>query len=209
MSAGIIRRRLLVAAALASPLLALVPAAHAQPAKPDRKATIEYINNVLARCEGAVLSTTTLGPSPYIALILSHNSGSKTYRMVTQEKLQATVDGYALQSLSTIERFGWNLRNAEVIEDLPVNETRPSGEFTSSTLRRVRVTFRNASVRQVARADVIHNGRTVEQKTVTDNTINFVSFFYRAADPDDGKRLRNALLRLKELDEQERDPFLD
>jgi hypothetical protein len=36
-----------------------------------------------------------------------------------------------------------------------------------------------------------------------------VDFFDRAADPDDGKRLRNALLRLKELDEQERDPFLD
>ena len=209
MSSGIVRRRLIVAAALLSPLLALVPAADAQPAKPDRKATIEYINNVQAKCEGAVLTTTTLGPSPYIALILSHNSGNKTYRMVTQEKLQATVDGYALQALNTLERFGWNMRNAEAIEDLPVSETRPGGDVTSSTLRRVRVTFRSASVRQVGRMDISHNGRTVEHKVVTDNTINFVSFFYRASDPDDGKRLRNALLRLKELDEQERDPFLD
>lgn len=172
----------------------------AQDTKPSREQTVDYINNVLAKAVGGSITSTGMGAMQITAHTLSYDKAAKAYRTGLTETLSVrdgNNTGYAWRGL---ERWGWNFKGVSKIEDLPSD--------TTTVLRRVKVSFTNGSVRQKQQQQLTANGRQQPATVLEDNTINFVTFFYRASDPDDGKRLRNAALRLKELDEAEVDPFL-
>jgi hypothetical protein len=200
-------RRTLFAIVAAVAVQAAMPA-FAQ-SKPNRAETVKYINNVIGKAIGATITHVQWGPMPIAVHSLSYDSDRKTYRTVLEEALVTRVEGFNVRVEMPLERYGWSLRNLTAIDDLPVSVSRNGVSSTSTELRRIRVTFRTGSVRQVQRQHIYRNGNHYKSEKITDENINFVTFYYRASDPDDSKRLRNALLRLKELDDEEKDPFLD
>jgi hypothetical protein len=203
------RRSLLAAAALASLTAAMPPVALAQTAKPNRDETIAYINNVLRKTLGAAITHTQWGRLQFTELKLYYDGSTQTYWTSTVETLDTRVEGWAVRVVNTTTRTRWSLRDMVAVEDLGVTESREGVDVPSRELRRVRVKFRSPSVRNHGRQQIYRNGMLNSNKVFTDETIDFVSFFYLAANPDDSKRLRNALLRLKELDDEVRDPFLN
>jgi hypothetical protein len=195
-------------------LSALLVPAFAMPAqaqnRPNREETIKYINNVIGKSIPSVLTETREGSMPMYDHSLSYDPNSKSYRVVVLERLDARVDGYNLRANVTTARSGWNFRAMQALEDVEALVVGPGGsERTNQEVRRVRVKFHASPVRHKVSQEIFHSGRMVKSETMTDSSINFVTFFYRSADPDDAKRLRNALLRLKELDDEEKDPFLN
>ena len=182
-------------------LAAMFPVASNAQEKPDREATIKYINNVIAKAKGAsITQTSQFGPMLITYHSLSYDKDSKSYRTHLTEELNTTVEGYRAWVQADLSRWGWSLRNLDKIEDLPAEGT--------TELRRIKVSFTSGSVRQKHTQRIVVGGREQPTKTLTDETIGFITFFYRSSDPDDAKRLRNATLRLKELDDEEKDPFL-
>lgn len=193
------RRGFALGAVLA--LAAVFPVASNAQEKPDREATIKYINNVIAKSKGAsITQTAQYGPMLITYHSLSYDKDSKSYRTHLTEELSTMVDNYRAWAQNDLSRWGWNLRNLDKIEDLPAEGT--------TELRRIKVSFTSGSVRQKQTQRLSVGGREQPVRTLTDETIGFITFFYRASDPDDAKRLRNATLRLKELDDEEKDPFL-
>lgn len=194
-------------------LIALLVQAFAMPAlaqnRPNREETVKYINNVIGKSVPAVLTETRHGPMQLTYHGLSYDPSNKSYRTALVERLEARVDGYNLRVDATTARSGWNFRNMKSLEDVTALVVGTGGERTNTEVRRVRVTFHTASVRNKVSQDISHNGRVAKSETIQESSIDFVTFFYRSADPDDAKRLRNALLRLKELDDEEKDPFLN
>jgi hypothetical protein len=203
-------RRAALTALLLAPLVAAVPAGvAAQSSKPNRDETIAYINNVLRKTLGAAITHTQFGRLHITELQLAYEPGTQTYRTRTVETLESRIEQWQVRVVNNTLRTRWNMRDAVAVEELGVTESRGGVDVPSTELRRVRVKFRSASVRNQATQQIYRNGVFNSGKTLLDETIDFVSFFYLAAHPDDGKRLRNALLRLKELDEEVRDPFLN
>lgn len=194
-------------------LFALLVQAFAMPAlaqnRPNREETIKYINNVIGKSVPVVLTETREGPMQMTYHGLSYDANTKSYRTALVERLDARVDGYNLRVDATTARSGWNFRNMQSLEDINALVVGSNGERTNTEVRRVRVKFHTASVRNKVSQEISHNGRVAKSETIEESSINFVTFFYRSADPDDAKRLRNALLRLKELDDEEKDPFLN
>jgi hypothetical protein len=194
-------------------LSALLLTAFAMPAlaqnRPNRDETIKYINNVIGKSVPVVLTETRHGPMQTTHHGLSYDASSKSYRTALVERLEARVDGYNLRVDATTSRSGWNFRNMKALEDVAALVVGSNGERTNTEVRRVRVSFHTASVRNKVSQDISHNGRVAKSETINESSIDFVTFYYRSADPDDAKRLRNALLRLKELDDEEKDPFLN
>lgn len=178
-------------------------------AKPDRTATINYINNVIGKSVGAAITQMEFGNVPIRSLRLSYEPGSKSYSVVLEQYAEfSTPRGLAVaKSLQT--RSGWTLRNLDALEDLDAQVSNGASSWTSGELRRIKLSFRAESVREVFWTQAFAEGRWQPAITLFNGTRNFVSFFYRAGDPDDSKRLRNALLRLKEIDAAEVDPFLN
>ncbi len=197
-------RRTALSALLLTPLAAL-----AQSAKPGRDETINYINNVLRKTQGAAITHTQFGRLHFTETALAYEPGTQTYRTRLVEMLENRIDRWQVRVVHTTVRTRWNMRDAVAVEDLSVTESREGVDVPSAELRRVRVKFRSASVRNQATQQIYRDGIFNAGKTLVDETIDFVSFFYLAAQPDDGKRLRNALLRLKEIEEEVRDPFLN
>jgi hypothetical protein len=204
----------LIALSIATFALAAVAGnVHAQEAtKPDRAATIQYINNVIAKTNGAVITVT-----PVIKLAIAQHSlhfdvGTKTYRIFLQETGQQLFPGEGIAFADVrLDRSGWSLRNLESVEELSTMVISGQQQWPSTELRRIKLTFRAESVRELntARTWGTKVGTPDSTKTYFNGTRNFVSLFFRAGDPDDATRLRNALLRLKELDGEVKDPFLN
>ena len=204
--APIARRRLVAAAALCT---ATLPLAAWSQAKPSRAETINYINNVLAKAHGFVLNHTSVGSPRITAFRLAHDAGARSYSLeMVEELVNDQQPGVRMIAHVTTRRHGWNLNRMQALDDLEAFLTINGADSRHPDLRRVKIDFPAGSVRQLRTQSVWQNGRFLETRTLTDNTINFVTLFYRAAEPDDGKRLRNAFLRLKELDAEEPDPFL-
>lgn len=203
-------RRAALAALMLAPLAAAAPvAALAQSAKPNRSETITYINNVLRKTLGTAITHTEYGRLAFTDYSMGYDPSMQTYSTHAVETLDTRVERWQVRVVNTTRRTKWTMRDAVAVEDMTVTESRNGVEFTSNELRRVRVKFRSPSVRNHAMQQIYRNGMFNSGKTLVDESIDFVSFFYLAANPDDGKRLRNALLRLKEIEEEVRDPFLN
>lgn len=194
-------------------LAAVVGNVRAQVAsKPDRAATIQYINNVIAKTHGAVITVTPVIKLAIAQHSLHHDAGTKSYRIFLQEAGQQLFPGEGMAFADVrLDRSGWSLRNLEAVEDLATMVISGPQQWPSTELRRIKLTFKAESVRELhtARTWGTKRGTPDSTKTYFNGTRNFVSLFYRAGDPDDATRLRNALLRLKELDGEEKDPFLN
>lgn len=180
-----------------------------EPAKPDRAATINYINNVIAKAVGASITQTGFGNVPIRSLRLSYDPGSKSYSVQLEQYAEFNTPGGLAIAKGMQTRNGWTLRNLDALEDLDAQVSNGASSWTSSELRRIKLSFRAESVREVSWSQAFGEGRWYPAVTLFNGTRNFVSLFYRAGDPDDSKRLRNALLRLKEIDAAEVDPFLN
>jgi hypothetical protein len=178
-------------------------------AQPSRAETITYINNVLAKSAGFVLSHTDAGSPKITSLALTHNPSTKSYMLeMVEELVNSSVPNLRMRGVVRLRRFGWNLNRLQGIEDLEGLVSYSGTTSPHPDLRRVKITFAPGSVRQHHMQWIYQNDRYHSERVLADGTIDFVTFFYRKAEPDDGKRLRNALLRLKELDAEEPDPFL-
>jgi hypothetical protein len=178
-------------------------------AKPSRPETLAYINNVLAKSTGFVLTHTDVGSPKITSLTMIYEAATKSYLVeLTEELVNNSIPGQRMRGVTRLRRFGWNMNRLQGIEDVEGLVSYNGGTSTHPDLRRVKITFAPGSVRQHHIQHVYQNDRYHSERVLADGTIDFVTFFYRKAEPDDGKRLRNALLRLKELDAEEPDPFL-
>ena len=205
--------RLLALSIATFALAAVVGSVQAQDApKPDRAATIQYINNVIAKTHGAVITVTPVIKLAIAQHSLHYDAGTKSYRIFLQETGQQLFPGEGIAYADVrLDRSGWSLRNLESVEELSTMVISGQQQWPSTELRRIKLTFRAESVRELntARTWGTKLGTPDSTKTYFNGTRNFVSLFYRAGNPDDATRLRNALLRLKELDGEEKDPFLN
>ena len=205
--------RLLALSIATFALAAVVGSVQAQDApKPDRAATIQYINNVIAKTHGAVITVTPVIKLAIAQHSLHYDAGTKSYRIFLQETGQQLFPGEGIAYADVrLDRSGWSLRNLELVEELSTMVISGQQQWPSTELRRIKLTFRAESVREINTARTWGSKLSTPDSTKTyfNGTRNFVSLFYRAGNPDDATRLRNALLRLKELDGEEKDPFLN
>lgn len=205
--------RLLALSIATFALAAVVGSVQAQDApKPDRAATIQYINNVIAKTHGAVITVTPVIKLAIAQHSLHYDAGTKSYRIFLQETGQQLFPGEGIAYADVrLDRSGWSLRNLELVEELSTMVISGQQQWPSTELRRIKLTFRAESVRETNTARTWGSKLSTPDSTKTyfNGTRNFVSLFYRAGNPDDATRLRNALLRLKELDGEEKDPFLN
>jgi hypothetical protein len=199
-------RRSVLAVAMFGALFSTQAFAQAKPSRPE---TLAYINNVLVKATGFVLTHTDVGSPKITGLTMVYEAATKSYLVeLTEELVNNSVPSQRMRGVTRLRRFGWNMNRLQGIEDVEALVSSNGGTSTHPDLRRVKINFAPGSVRQHHVQYVYQNERFHSERVLTEGTIDFVTFYYRKAEPDDGKRLRNALLRLKELDAEEPDPFL-
>lgn len=181
--------------------------------KPDRAETIRYINAVIGKSRGATLVMTSMMNAAVADHVLSYDAATKTYRIVLREYGSRTLEpgrgiAYAERIL---DRTAWTLRNLDRIEDTHAILSNDGQEGQSGEVRRLILHFSAASAREVHTLRIWGTSAQLPSstRTLANGMSSYVSFLYRIGDPDDPRRLHNALLRLKELDAEVRDPFLD
>lgn len=180
---------------------------------PDRKETIQYINNLLKR-----LNDTKVG---YVTLTFP-NIGTNTYDRImgteSEPLLYNASDGSYTFSRSTrtgpVEKVG-NYRNVwftrrSTNRSIPIKSIKRFSRNTDSN-----ETYRPAPgvggfcLHFDIPVLVIYENSALGETQRSEENESTICFIYPNEDPNNFTRLQNAFLRLKEIESEVRDPFLD
>ena len=180
--------------------------------KPSREQTIEYINKILKKTIGLEFFAleSSYANQTIIENNLTYNADNRSHELYIRHK-HYEADNQWCKIETRIQYKNFIFKNFSSISD---NALHPAEYIQlTSPIKYIGIAFPAKEVTKESTAKYLYSNECRNNTNTplyeANRPVDRIFIPYPTGDPDDLKRLKNAFLRLKELDADLKDPFLD